>query len=169
MIEKDINFEEIFFPHLNALYIFSYYFTSNQEDAENFVKETAVKAYHFIDSYKQETNSKIYLFQILNDIISEYRKRSKRPHSVVLDDVINYHDSEKKQYLDLDKEIFEDMSEIQIIAVLQKINIDFRTIIILHHIQDFTFEEIANILELPRGTVLSRLYQARNLLKDILS
>jgi len=168
--EKDKLFEEEFVPKLDALYNFAYHLTYNQEDAEDLVQEALVKAYRFIDSYKKGTNAKAWLFKILkNAFINEYRKKSKRPYNVDLDDVVNYHNSEDTQYvgyLDLREDIFQGMLGDQITTALETLPVDFRTVVILCDIQGFTYEEMASIIDIPIGTVRSRLHRARNMLKD---
>jgi len=168
--EKDKLFDEEFVPKLDALYNFAYHLTYNQEDAEDLVQEALVKAYRFIDSYKKGTNAKAWLFKILkNAFINEYRKKSKLPYNVGLDDVVNYHNSEDTQYvgyLDLREDIFQGMLGDQITTALETLPVDFRTVVILCDIQGFTYEEMASIIGIPIGTVRSRLHRARNMLKD---
>ncbi len=167
---KDKTFDEEFFPHMKALYNFAFHLTYDGEAANDLVQETFLKAYRFIDSYQKGTNSKAWLFKILkNEFINNYRKKIKRPTSVDFEDVINYHESDDASYvgsLDLRQEIFQNMMGDEITIALNSLPSDFRTIILLCDIEGFTYEELAKILDIPIGTVRSRLFRARNMLKE---
>lgn len=167
---KDKVFDEEFFPHMKALYNFAFHLTYNGEAANDLVQETFLKAYRFIDSYQKGTNSKAWLFKILkNEFINNYRKKLKRPTNVDFEDVINYHESDDIGYvgsLDLRQEIFQNMMGDEITIALNSLPTDFRTIILLCDIEGFTYEELSKILDIPIGTVRSRLFRARNMLKE---
>lgn len=167
---KDKIFDEEFFPHMKALYNFAFHLTYDEENANDLVQETFLKAYRFIDSYQKGTNSKAWLFKILkNEFINNYRKKVKRPVNVDFEDVINYHESDDANYvgsLDLRQEIFQNMMGDEITIALNNLPVDFKTIILLCDIEGFTYEELAKILDIPIGTVRSRLFRARNMLKE---
>lgn len=163
-------FEEEFFPHINALKTFAFHLSYNEEDANDLVQETYLKAHRFIDKYIEGTNAKAWLFKILkNAYINEYRKKSKRPTKVDFEDIISYHDSDSDRvsgYLDLREEIFQNMMGDEVTVAINSLPIDFRTVILLCDIEGFTYEEIAKIIDVPIGTVRSRLFRARNMLKE---
>ena len=163
-------FEEEFLPHIDALKTFAYHLTYNEEDANDLVQETYLKGIRFIDKYDEGTNAKAWLFKILkNAYINEYRKKSKRPTKVDFEDVVSYHDSETDVlpgYLDLREEIFENMMGDEVTIAINSLPIDFRTVILLCDVEGFTYEEISKIIDVPIGTVRSRLFRARNMLKD---
>ena len=95
----DSIFEEEFLPQIDALYNFAYHLCYNEEDANDLVQETYLKAYRFIDKYDEGTNAKAWLFKILkNAFINQYRKRSKQPTRVDYEEVISYHDEEDTSY-----------------------------------------------------------------------
>ena len=167
---KEAVFEEEFYPHAEALYNFAYHLTLNEADANDLVQETFLKAFRFIDSYEQGTNSKAWLFRILkNAFINNYRKKAKRPTKVDYEDYLGYHESEDTAYvgtLDTKQDIFKGMLGDEVTRALNDLPIDFRTAIILCDVEGFSYEEIAAITDIPVGTVRSRLHRARNLLKD---
>jgi len=167
---KDKIFDEEFFTHIKALYNFAFHLTYDEENANDLVQETFLKAYRFIDSYQKGTNSKAWLFKILkNEFINNYRKKVKRPVNVDFEDVVNYHESDDASYvgsLDLRQEIFQNMMGDEITIALNSLPVDFKTIILLCDIEGFTYEELAKILDIPIGTVRSRLFRARNMLKE---
>lgn len=174
--DKNINrrndkiFEEEFLPQIDALYTFAYHLTYNEEDANDLVQETYLKAYRFIDNYHAGTNAKAWLFRILkNAFINQYRKKSKQPTKVDYEEVINYHDEEDtsySSYLDLREEMFQGMMGDEVTNAINSLPVDFRVVILLCDIEGFTYEEIAKIVNIPIGTVRSRLHRARNMLKE---
>lgn len=163
-------FEEELFPHMDALKTFAFHLSYNEEDANDLVQETYLKAHRFIDKYIEGTNAKAWLFKILkNAYINEYRKKSKRPTKVDFEDIVSYHDSEDSAgtgYLDLREEIFENMMGDEVTVAINSLPIDFRTVVLLCDVEGFTYEEISKIIDVPIGTVRSRLFRARNMLKE---
>jgi len=170
---KDRIFEKEFLPHLDALYNFGYHLCYNEEDANDLVQETFMKAYRFIDSYQEGSNAKAWLFKILkNAFINEYRKKSKRPNKVDFEDVVKYHNGDESNQagvLDMREEIFRDMIGDEVMHALNSLPVDFRTVILLCDIEGFTYEEMSKIIDIPIGTVRSRLHRARNMIKDKLT
>lgn len=169
---KDENnvFENELLPHIDALKTFAFHLTYNENDADDLVQETYMKAYRFIDKYIEGTNAKAWLFKILkNAYINEYRKKSKRPTKVDFEDIVSYHDSDDNSstsYLDLREEIFQNMMGDEVTIAINRLPIDFRTVILLCDVEGFTYEEISKIINVPIGTVRSRLFRARNMLKE---
>jgi len=167
---KDRIFKKEFLPHADALYNFAFHLTYNEDDANDLVQETFLKAYRFIESYQQGTNAKAWLFKILkNAFINDYRRKSKQPSKVDYDEVASYHDTDDDghvEYLDLRQELFQGMLGDEITRALNELPVDFKTIILLCDIEEFSYEEIAKIIDIPIGTVRSRLHRARNILKE---
>ncbi len=163
-------FEKELFPHIDALKTFAYHLTYDEDDANDLVQETYMKAHRFIDRYIQGTNAKAWLFKILkNAYINHYRKRSKQPKRVDFEDVVNYQNSDdrgSKGYLDLREELFDSMMGDEVTIAINSLPIDFRTVVLLCDIEGFTYEEISKIIDVPIGTVRSRLFRARNMLKE---
>lgn len=170
---NDLLFEKELLPHVGALQTFAYHLTYNQEDADDLVQETYMKAYRFIDKYEKGTNAKAWLFKILkNAYINEYRKKVKQPTKVDFEDIVAYHDTDDDRvsgYSDLREEIFLHMMGDEVTSAINSLPLDFRTVILLCDIEGFTYEEIAAIIDVPIGTVRSRLFRARNLLKEKLT
>jgi RNA polymerase sigma-70 factor (ECF subfamily) len=131
-----------------------------------------MKAFRFINSFEQGTNAKAWLFRILkNSFINDYRKKSKKPATVDYQEVETFYNSDDVDYQstsDLRAESVKDMLGDEISNALNGLAVDFRTVIILADLEGFTYEEMAKILDIPIGTVRSRLHRARNLLKDTL-
>jgi len=169
MTEKE-KFDQELLPHLEALHSFAYHLTYNEEDAEDLVQETFIKAFKYLDHYDEGTNAKAWLFKILKNVyINEFRKKNRRPRQVDFEEASAYHDGEDVavvSYDDLRAELFDQIMGDEVNLALQSIPEEFKTIILLCDIEDFTYQEIAKILDIPVGTVRSRLFRARNMLKD---
>ena len=171
--EKLSIFNQEFMPHINAMYNFAYRLTLDSDDAKDLLQDTYLKAFRFIDSFQQGTNAKAWLFRILkNSFINDYRKKSKEPSKVDYQEVESFYNSEdvdRQITPDLRVEALQDMIGDEISIALNSLDVDFRTVIILCDLEGFKYEEMAKILDIPIGTVRSRLHRARNLLKDKLS
>jgi len=167
---NDEVFESELLPHIDALKTFAFHLSYDEDDANDLVQETYMKAHRFIDKYEQGTNAKAWLFKILkNAYINEYRKKKKRPTRVDFEDIVSYHDSDDSRvpgYLDLREEIFASMMGDEVTIAINSLPIDFRTVVLLCDVEGFTYEEISKIIDVPIGTVRSRLFRARNMLKE---
>ncbi|GIL23731.1 MAG: RNA polymerase sigma factor RpoE [Bacteroidota bacterium] len=171
--EKSAIFNEEFLPHINSMYNFGFRLTLDPDDAKDLVQDTYLKAYRFIESFQKGTNAKAWLFRILkNSFINDYRKKTKEPSKVDYQEVETYYNSEdvnRQITPDLRVESLKDMIGDEISNALNSLDVDFRTVIILCDLEGFKYEEMAKILDIPIGTVRSRLHRARNLLKEKLS
>ena len=172
ILDKEQLFEDELLPHADALYNFAYHLTYNEEDANDLVQDTLMKAFRFIGSYEKGTNAKAWLFKILkNSFINEYRKKAKQPNKVDYEDIVAYQDADEDRggvVFDLREDIFDGMMGDEITKALNSLPIDFKTAILLCDIEGFTYEEISKIIDIPIGTVRSRLHRARNMLKESL-
>lgn len=171
--EKVQVFNNEFLPHIHSMYNFGYRLTLDEDDAKDLVQDTYLKAYRFIESFQKGTNAKAWLFRILkNSFINDYRKKSKEPSKVDYQEVESYYNSDdvdRQITTDLRVESLQDMIGDEISNALNSLDVDFRTVIILCDLEGFKYDEMAKILDIPIGTVRSRLHRARNLLKDKLS
>ncbi|MFH5831434.1 sigma-70 family RNA polymerase sigma factor [Halalkalibaculum sp. DA3122] len=168
-VQKQEDFEEEIIPHLDALYNFALRLTSDPNDAEDLVQDTIVKAFRFFSSYEKGTNAKAWLFRILkNSYINNYRKQSKQPNQVDYDEVATFYETiraERTDTSDLEDRMFRELIDDDISNALEELPEDFRTVVLLCDVEGFTYEEIANMLDVPIGTIRSRLHRGRNLLK----
>ena len=171
--EKQEIFDQEFLPHIHAMYNFGYRLTLDRDDAKDLVQDTYFKAFRFIESFQKGTNAKAWLFRILkNSFINDYRKKTKEPNKVDYQEVESYYNSEdvnRQITPDLRVEALKDMIGDEISNALNALDVDFRTVIILCDLEGFKYEEMAKILDIPIGTVRSRLHRARQLLKEKLS
>ncbi len=168
--EKLHIFDNEFFPQIDAMYNFAYRLTFDEDDAKDLVQDTYMKAFRFIESFQQGTNAKAWLFRILkNSFINDFRKKSKEPSKVDYQEVETFYNSDNLDEditSDLRVDAVQDMIGDEVSNALNSLAVDFRTVIILCDLEGFTYEEMAKILDIPIGTVRSRLHRARNLLKE---
>ncbi len=161
-------FEKEALPHMDALYNFALKMTGDTDDAHDLVQETFLKAFRFFDKFERGTNCKAWLFRILkNSFINDYRKSSKEPDKVDYDDIQNFYENIKAtdiktQHAEAD--VFSKLLDDDISSAISSLPEDFRTVIILSDIEGFNYEEIADFIDCPVGTVRSRLHRARKML-----
>jgi RNA polymerase sigma-70 factor (ECF subfamily) len=169
------DFEEIALPHLDSLYGAAYRLTRNPRDAEDLVQDAMLRAYRFWDSFQKDSNCKAWLFRILtNTFINGYQKR-KRNREVLnaakaeqeATDAVLVHEGSQAQrdpkHILLDKTLSDDVAR-----ALEELPSDFRLAVVLCDVEGFSYKEIAEIMDCPVGTVMSRLYRGRRLLKKSL-
>ena len=174
-LEKRDIFNNEFMVHIDALYNFAFKLTLDEDEAKDLLQDTCMKAFRFIDSFEKGTNAKAWLFRILkNNFINDYRKKSKTPGMVDYKEVETYYNSEDGESpveitTDLRSETIKGMLGDEITNALNSMDVDFRTVIILCDLEGFKYEEMAKILDIPIGTVRSRLHRARNILKEKLA
>ena len=168
--QKKELFHQELFPHLRALYNFAYRLTLQEDDARDLVQDTFLKALRFMDTFKKGTNAKAWLFRILkNSFINEYRKKRKEPVKVDYQDVENIYNAEEGtvrmgELIRIDE--FKNQVGDEISGAVNGLDEDFRTVVVLCDLEGFKYEEIAEVLEIPIGTVRSRLHRARHLLRE---
>ncbi|MBN1279932.1 MAG: sigma-70 family RNA polymerase sigma factor [Chlorobiaceae bacterium] len=168
-IKKQQEFQEEAVAHINSLYNYALHLTMNPDDAEDLVQETYLKAYKFFNSFERGTNCKAWLFKILkNNYINRFRKNSREPGKVDYDLIKDFYHSIKDVRSDTseaDSDYFHSLMHEEVYQALQSLPEEFREVIQLCDIEGFTYEEIANMVESPIGTVRSRLYRGRKLLR----
>ncbi|MCB9255748.1 MAG: sigma-70 family RNA polymerase sigma factor [Chitinophagales bacterium] len=166
--DKDKIFNGELLPHANALYNFAYSLVFSEAKAEDLVQEAFLKAYRFIHSFEPGSNAKAWLFQILkNAFINDYRKNSRQPQKVDFEEFKDKNQLEKQaSSIDITQDVYTHMLGDEVTNALNRLPVDFRVAIILSDLEGFTYEEIAKISDIPIGTVRSRLFRARNLMKE---
>ncbi len=172
MTQLYADFEKEAIPHMTAAFNFALRLTGDEDDAHDLVQETYLKAFRFFDKFEKGTNCKAWLFRILkNSFINDYRKSVKEPNKVDYEDVQNFYENiqpgevEGKHY---ELDAFNNLLDDEVTNVMAKLPEDFRTVIILSDIEGFTYEEISDFVDIPVGTVRSRLHRARKMLYSLL-
>src|SRR4030066_583408 len=167
-------FEDIAMEHVDSLYSMAIRFVFNKEEAEDLVQETYLKAYRFFNTFQKGTNVKAWLFKILrNTFINKYRKAISSPSEVLYEDielvnsyVSNNNEPDTKESIDTLKSKVESLDDIlgdDIKNAIDSLPIEYREAIIYSDIEELTYKEIAEIINVPIGTVKSRINRARTL------
>src|SRR3990172_1651119 len=168
--KKHVDFEQEALPHMDVLYNYALRTTGNEDDARDLLQETYLKAYRFWDKYEKGTNIRAWLFRIMkNSYINRYRKETKEPDKVDYETVENFYNSIRAQSSDpndLQEQLYGNLLGDEVTNALQNLPDDFRTVVILCDIEGLTYEEIAEFVECPIGTVRSRLHRGRKLLQE---
>lgn len=171
--EKHKEFEREALPHMDLLYNFALRMTNNRADADDLLQDTYLKAFRFWDKYEQGTNIRAWLFRIMkNSYINLYRKSSKEPDTVDYDDVKDFYNSirdDSAESNDLQESVFGNLLDDEVAQAVAELPDDFRTVVILCDIEGLPYEEIAEFVECPLGTVRSRLHRGRKLLRQRLT
>ena len=171
MAEAD-PFETEALAFLDALYRTGLRMTRSEAEAEDLVQETYIKAFRHRDQFTPGTNLKAWLFRILtNTFINQYRRKAARPETTELDDVdesILYRHmrdvSPGSTSPDPEAELIDNTLSSEVKEALEALPEKFRTTVLLN-VEGFSYKEIAQMLEIPIGTVMSRLHRGRKFLQ----
>ncbi len=165
-------FEELVLEHMDMLYAVALKLTRNATDAEDLTQNTVVKALRFHDKFAEGTYIKAWLLTILrNTFINEYRRKVRRPTFVELsgaeaakntapDPSVPYEPEEQSP-----SELFELLDD-EVKLAVESLPEDFKQAVIMADLEDKSYKEIAEAMDCPLGTVMSRLYRGRKLLRD---
>jgi RNA polymerase sigma-70 factor, ECF subfamily len=155
-------------PHIGILRNYAYKMTGNELDADDLLQETFLRAFRFFHKFEKGTNCKAWLFRIMKNLfINNYRKNQKSPGKVDYEEIENFFEnikSEKLDSSDLQEKVFANLLDDQVTLALNSLQDDFKTVIILCDLEGLSYEEIAEFVQCPIGTVRSRLHRARKLL-----
>ncbi len=171
MSQKGWDFEAATMPFVDPLFNTAFRLTRNAQDAEDLVQETYLKAYRHYDKFQEGTNLKAWLFKIMkNSFINNYRKKQRVPpqsdfadlegslESRVIEDAVS-------RIKDPEEEFLESIVDEQVQTALDSLPADYRMAVVLADLENFSYKEIAEILDVPVGTVMSRLYRGRKQLE----
>ena len=170
-------FESMAMPFMDQLYSHALRLTKNSSDAEDLVQETYLKGYRAFSTFEEGTNLRAWLFRILtNSFINNYRKKQRSFDEEDLDDVEDMYlhrrlESTLTPSLGMSAEdmLFERLTEEEIKDAVEDLPTQYREVVLLADVQGFSYKEIADILDIPDGTVMSRLHRGRaKLQKDLL-
>jgi len=171
---KQNTFSKLVEPHLSSLYSTALRMTRNQRDAEDLVQDALFKAFRAFGQYKEDTNFRAWIFRIMvNTFITAYRKAVKQPQKISFDDMeefflfkrldetVSFQEIPKDDFLD---HLFDD----DIKSALENLPYQFKLVVLLCDVEGFSYNEIAEIIQAPMGTVMSRLFRGRKLLQKYL-
>jgi RNA polymerase sigma-70 factor (ECF subfamily) len=167
-------FERDVMPLLNGLYSSALRMTRNPTDAEDLVQETVLRAYRGFAGFQEGTNLKAWLYRILtNSFINTYRKRQREPVTVEgPDDIDEWYLYDRLGARSVEpsaeSEVLEQLPDEDVQRALESLPEGFRMAVLLADVQGFSYKEIAEMLDIPIGTVMSRLHRGRKALEKAL-
>ena len=167
-------FQETAMVHLDELFATALRYTKNEKDAEDLVQETFLKAYNNWDRFEQGTNCRAWLFTILtNTFINRYRRKKKEREILNADDLRPieqyFFNREKTSFYDNpERETMHKAFSKDVKDALESLSDEFRMVVILADLNDFSYKEVAHILGCPVGTVMSRLFRGRKMMRQAL-
>ncbi|MBX3194553.1 MAG: sigma-70 family RNA polymerase sigma factor [Schumannella sp.] len=169
-------FEEQAIPFMDQLYAAAMRMTRNPSDAGDLVQETYAKAYAAFGGFEQGTNLKAWLYRILtNTFINSYRKNQRQPYQGAIDDLEDWQLGSAESLTlgrttqSAEAEAIDHLPDSDVKEALQSIPEDFRLAVYLADVEGFSYQEIADIMKTPVGTVMSRLHRGRRLLRGLLA
>jgi RNA polymerase sigma-70 factor (ECF subfamily) len=165
-------FQEDALPLLDSLYAGALRMTRNPQDAEDLVQETMMRAYRAFDRFEAGTNLKAWLFRIMtNAYINTYRKKQREPIKVSQDEAEEFDLYQELKNHDVsytrsaENVVLDQLVDSDITQALDDLPEQFRLAVILSDVQDFSYAEMAEIMDVPIGTVMSRLHRGRKALQ----
>jgi RNA polymerase sigma-70 factor (ECF subfamily) len=168
-------FEEQALPFMDQLYAAALRMTRNPADAQDLVQETFVKAFAAFKQFEQGTNLKAWLYRILtNTFINSYRKKQREPYQGTIDELEDWQlggaeSTTAKASRSAEAEAIDHLPDTAVKEALQAIPEDFRMAVYFADVEGFSYQEIADIMKTPIGTVMSRLHRGRRMLRDLLT
>lgn len=167
-------FEQTTLVHLDFLYNVAVKITRNEDDAQDLVQETFLRAFRFFDKYEPGTNCKAWLYRILkNTFINRYRQQHRRPNEVDFDAIEETHEVQVRhpglKPEDPEERFMTSMLRRDVRLALEKLPADYREALFLSLVEGFSYREIAEMVGCPIGTVMSRIHRARKLMQRALT
>jgi RNA polymerase sigma-70 factor, ECF subfamily len=168
--DLESRFEAEALPLLSGMYSAAYRLTRNASDAEDLVQETYLRAYRGFHQFQEGTNLKAWLYRILmNTFINSYRKRQREPQTVSDEEIADWYLYSKMAESGLEPSaetaVIESLPDEEVQEALQSLPEQFRVAVLLADVEGFSYKEIAEITDVPIGTVMSRLHRGRKALE----
>ena len=170
-IKEDVFTNETL-PHRNALYNYALKISGNSDDAQDLVQETYYKAFRHFDKFESGTNSKAWMFMILkNSFINDYRKSKREPYKLDYEQIQNFYEnvkSDRAQANNLDEDFYNNLLDDELTKAIDQLPTKMREVFLLCDLDGNSYEETAELVDCPIGTVRSRLHRARHMLQETL-
>ena len=163
---KEERFEEIALVHMNSIYRSALYMTKNETDAHDLVQDTYLRAFRFFDSFEEGTNCRAWLLKILRNTFINSIRRGKRQLRVVSLTEMSEYGIELSSDFTPEDGVFGDLFNDEIVTAMNKIPAEYRSAILLADVERLPYKEVADIMDCPIGTVMSRLHRGRKLLRE---
>lgn len=160
-------FEREAMPHLDALHSYALHLCRDAADADDLVQETYIKALQNFASYQQGTNCRAWLYRILTNTYFNLRRTRRRHNAVDIDATPDLQmqaaeaSNDQGMYRPIDAQLLDGVVSRHVQDAIDSLPPEFRSVLLLADLQEFSYKEIAEVLDCPVGTVMSRLYRAR--------
>lgn len=170
------NFVEQSMEYMQPLYTAALRMTRNAADAEDLVQETYLRAYRAFGSFQEGTNLRAWLYRILtNTFINSYRSKKRRPEVTDVEDIEDLYlykrlgaSTSTDQGRSAEEELFEHITDTEVKEAIEALPEQFRMAVLLADVEGFSYKEIADMLDVPIGTVMSRIHRGRRALQKAL-
>ncbi len=175
MMQEETPFAREALPQLKALREFALSLCKNQQRTDDLVQDTMIKAFRHFDSYKEGTNCRAWLFQICKHcFINDCRRRKYEPIAVDMDAALSSDDQDSEVLRELHPVVADtasasslaDLLGDEVTQALEEIPLDYQTVLILSDIEGYSYEEIAEFISAPLGTIRSRIHRGRKMLAE---
>lgn len=168
--ESEASFKQEALPHMKSLYNAALYMTRNPHEAEDLVQETLMRAHRFWHRYQPGTNCKAWLFRIQTNTFINRNRKKQRTYSLIenadSDSELEHPTDDSGYYSTPESEYMRKLFPAHVQAAVEELPEAFRLPVILADLQDFSYKEIAEIMDCPVGTVMSRLFRGRKRLQE---
>jgi RNA polymerase sigma factor (sigma-70 family) len=158
-------FEEVVLPHLDAAFNYARWLTKNEADAEDVVQDASVRALRFFSSLREEDARAWLLTIVRNTWYGRFPRRDRPEHTMRFDETS---DDRPDDGLDPEALLIQQRAVDEVRAAIEQLPVDFREVIVLRELEGLSYKEIAAVIGIPMGTVMSRLARARERLLAIL-
>lgn len=160
----ETEFAEEALPHLNDLYRAAVRLLMNRDEAEDLVQEVYLQAWKSYERYEQGTNCKAWLFKIMFHKLDHHRRKQFARGKYIVRG-----DDEMMETVAFEQPVNQRLQDEEILAALNKLPLNYRTVILLTDVEEFSYKETSAVLNIPIGTVMSRLSRARKQMREHLS
>jgi RNA polymerase sigma-70 factor (ECF subfamily) len=163
---KDERFAEVALTHMDSIYRSALYMARNENDAQDLVQDTYLRAYRFFDKFREGTNCKAWLLKILRNTFVNTIRRDKRQPQVIHLSEMKDHGMELSDDTTPEDWVFGDLFDDEMVVAINALPNEYKVAVLLADVEGLSYKEIAEVMNCPTGTVMSRLHRGRRLLRE---